>query len=135
MRLWPGHGDYRTLTEWQKTDAFAQSLREACDSLQLPADREWLLQILREHAEHMPASIIEGQQSEYLAEYILALDSVRGSLAIIEYAVRFMRNMDLIPEALSVSLEVERSELDDMLASLTLSLRSRLGEQLGFSNN
>ena len=135
MRLWPGHGDYRTLTEWQKTDAFAASLKEACDSLHLANDREWLLEILREHAEQMPASIIEGQQSEYLAEYILSLDSVRGSLAIIEYALRFMRNMELIPEALAVALEVQRAELDEILAGLTLSLRSRLGEQWGFSNN
>lgn len=135
MRLWPGHGDYRTLTEWQKTDAFAASLNEACESLHLPTDREWLLEILREHAEHMPASIIEGQQSEYLAEYILSLDSVRGSLAIIEYALRFMRNMELIPEALAVALEVQRAELDEILAGLTLSLRGRLGEQWGFSNN
>jgi hypothetical protein len=135
MRLWPGHGDYRTLTEWQKTDAFSASLIEACDSLKLPVDRERLLEILREHAEHMPASIVEGQQSEYLAEYILSLDSVRGSLAIIEYALRFMRNMDLIPEALAVALEVQRAELDELLAGLTLSLRSRLGEQWGFSNN
>jgi hypothetical protein len=59
---------------------------------------------------------------------------VRGSLAIVEYAVRFMRNLDLIPEALSVAVEVQRAELDDLLASLTLSLRSRLGEQWGFSN-
>ena len=135
MRLWPGHGDYRTLTEWQKTDAFAASLKEAVEQLHLPADREWLLEILSEHAEHMPASIIEGQQSEYLAEYILALDSVRGSLAIVEYALRFMRNMELIPEAMAVALEVQRAELDEVLAGLTLSLRSRLGEQWGFSNN
>jgi len=135
MRLWPGQGDYRTLTEWQKTDAFATFLRETVNSLHFPVDREWLLEILREHADKMPESIEEGHSSEYLAEYILSLDSVRGSLAIIEYAVRFMKNMELISEHLASAVETQRAELDDQLATLTVSLRGRLGEQWGFSNN
>jgi hypothetical protein len=135
MRLWPGQGDYRTLTEWQKTEAFATFLRETVDTLHFAPDREWLLEILKEHAEKMPESIEEGHGSEYLAEYILSLDAVRGSLAIIEYAVRFMRNMELISDHLAEAVETQRSELDDQLASLTVSLRGRLGEQWGFSNN
>jgi hypothetical protein len=135
MRLWPGHGDLHSLTEYQKTDSFATVLRDVLDNIHLSKDREWLLEILRENADRMPASIAEGQNSEYLAEYILSLDSVRGSLAIIDYCVRFMRNMQLIPEELAESVEVRRSELDDLLEGLTVSLRSRLGDQWGFSNN
>jgi len=135
MRLWPGQGDYRTLTEWQKTDAFATFLRETVATLHFSPDREWLLEILREHADKMPESIEEGHASEYLAEYILSLDAVRGSLAIIEYAIRFMKNMGLISDHLAEAVETQRSELDDQLASLTGSLRGRLGEQWGFSNN
>jgi four helix bundle protein len=135
MRLWPGHGDFHTLVEWQKTDSFSTFLKETCDQMKLAKDREWLVEVLRDTAERMPNSIAEGQNSEYLAEYILSLDSVRGSLAIIDYCVRFLRNMDLITDQVADSVEVQRAELDDLLASLTLSLRSRLGEQWGYSNN
>ena len=65
--------------------------------------------------------------------HLLSLDSVRGSLAIIEYAVRFMKNMELISEHLASAVETQRAELDDQLATLTVSLRGRLGEQSGRS--
>ena len=135
MRLWPGYGDFHTLTEWQKADSFSTFLRATCDTIKLSRDREWLLEVLREAADRLPVSIAEGQNSEYLAEYILSLDSVRGSLAIIEYCMRFMRSMEMISEEVADSVESRRAELDDLVTSLTVSLRSRLGEQWGFSNN
>ena len=135
MRLWPGHGDYRTLSEWQKTDAFAASLNEACASLNLPADREWLLEILREHAEHMPASIIEGQQSEYLAEYILGLSAARNALVVASYCFRFLKGQGLIPAEQADSGDAKLEELEVELASVTETLRANLASGQGQHSN
>src|SRR5688500_11900025 len=96
MRPWPGQGEHKSLLEWQKADSFSRMLKETCDGLTVPRDREWLIEILSEASDNMPRLIEEGQESVHLAEYILALDAVRSYLVVIQYCLNFMLDIGLI---------------------------------------
>ena len=74
-------------------EGVAALLKETCEGLSLDKDREWLC-IITEAADGLPTSLQEGQQSEYVAEYILGVSAARNSLVIVSYCFDFSSPRD-----------------------------------------
>ncbi len=135
MRQW-GKGDFQNLFEWQMVDSVSELLKKTCEEMKLGRDEEWILEVIRESARNLPGSIIEGQESDYLAEYILGLSAARNALVIASYCLRFLKGQQLLEAEKADYVDGRLEELEDVLASVTDTLRSNLSSGQGqFSNN
>ena len=135
MRQW-GKGDFQNLFEWQMVDNVAELLTKTCEEMKLGRDEEWILEVIRESAENLPGSIIEGQESDYLAEYILGLSAARNALVVASYCFRFLKGQKLIEAEKADFVDGRLEELEEVLATVTDTLRSNLASGQGqFSNN
>src|SRR3990172_4274735 len=69
--------EFEGLVEWREVEGVSTLLRETCEATKLAPEMEWVLEVVKETAALLPASIIEGRESEYLAEYILGVNAAR----------------------------------------------------------
>jgi 23S rRNA-intervening sequence protein len=135
MKQW-GKGDFQNLFEWQLVDNMSQLLTKTCEEMKLGRDEEWILEVIRESAQNLPGSIIEGQESDYLAEYILGLSAARNALVVASYCFRFLKGQKLIEADKADFVDGRLEELEEVLASVTDTLRASLASGQGqFSNN
>jgi 23S rRNA-intervening sequence protein len=135
MKQW-GKGDFQNLFEWQMVDNVSKLLNKTCEEMRLGRDEEWILEVIRESAENLPGSIIEGQESDYLAEYILGLSAARNALVVASYCFRFLKGQKLIEADKADYVDGRLEELEEVLAQVTDTLRASLASGQGqFSNN
>jgi hypothetical protein len=135
MRQW-GKGDFQNLFEWQMVDNVSHLLTRTCEEMRLGRDEEWILEVIRESAQNLPESIIEGQESDYLAEYILGLSAARNALVVASYCIRFLKGQKLIESDKADFVDGRLEELEEVLATVTDTLRANLSSGQGqFSNN
>jgi hypothetical protein len=135
MRQW-GKGDFQNLFEWQMVDNVSQLLNRTCEEMNLARDQEWILEVIRESAQNLPESIIEGQESDYLAEYILGLSAARNALVVASYCLRFLKGQKLLEAEKADFVDGRLEELEEVLATVTDTLRANLASGQGqFSNN
>lgn len=135
MKQW-GKGEFQNLFEWQLVDNVSKLLTRTCEEMRLGRDEEWILEVIRESAENLPGSIIEGQESDYLAEYILGLSAARNALVVASYCFRFLKGQKLIEADKADFVDGQLDELEEVLAQVTDTLRASLASGQGqFSNN
>jgi hypothetical protein len=135
MKQW-GKGDFQNLFEWQMVDNVSKLLTRTCEEMRLGRDEEWILEVIRESAENLPESIIEGQESDYLAEYILGLSAARNALVVASYCFRFLKGQKLIEADKADFVDGRLEELEEVLGQVTDTLRASLASGQGqFSNN
>lgn len=135
MKQW-GKGEFQNLFEWQLVDNMSQLLNKTCEEMKLGRDQEWILEVIRESAQNLPGSIIEGQESDYLAEYILGLSAARNALVVASYCFRFLKGQKLIEADKADFVDGRLEELEEVLATVTDTLRASLASGQGqFSNN
>ncbi len=135
MRQW-GRGDFQNLFEWQMVDNVSKLLNKTCEEMRLGRDEEWIVEVIRESAQNLPGSIIEGQESDYLAEYILGLSAARNALVVASYCFRFLKGQKLIEADKADYVDGQLDELEVVLAQVTDTLRASLSSGQGqFSNN
>jgi hypothetical protein len=122
---------------WPMVDSVAALLRQTCEETRLPEDKQWVLEVVKEAATILPASIIEGQASPYLAEYILGVNAARNAVVVAGYCFRFLGGEGLIDRQLANELQSRLDEIEGKLASLTDALRQHLRDEPGsrFRNN
>lgn len=135
MTGWQGGDNFRSSVDWAMVEGVSMLIKDTCDSLKLDKDREWICEVIKENAENLPTAIHEGQQSEYVAEYILGISAARNSLVIVSYCFNFLKSQDLVEETVADNIEQRLEELESALDSLTQSLRRNLPNQWRFSNN
>jgi hypothetical protein len=135
MRTWPGKGEFQNLFEWQKVENVSSLLNNTADEMQLNHDAEWIKEVIHEAAQMLPDSIIEGQESEYLAEYILGLSAARNALVVASYCFRFLKGQGMIPAEKADSVDAKLEELEVELASVTETLRANLASGQGQHSN
>jgi hypothetical protein len=135
VKQW-GKGDFQNLFEWQMVDNVSKLLNTTCEEMRLGRDEEWILEVIRESAANLPGSIIEGQESDYLAEYILGLSAARNALVVASYCFRFLKGQKLIEADKADYVDGRLEELEVVLAQVTDTLRASLASGQGqFSNN
>ena len=106
------------------------------EEMKLGRDEEWILEVIRESAVNLPGSIIEGQESEYLAEYILGISAARNALVVASYCIRFLKGQKLIEADTADYVDGHLEQLEEVLATVTDTLRANLASGQGqFSNN
>jgi hypothetical protein len=110
-------------------------LNKTADEMALNRDSEWIKEVIHEAAQMLPESIIEGQESEYLAEYILGLSAARNALVVASYCFRFLKGQGMIPAAQADSVDAKLEELEVELASVTETLRASLASGQGQHSN
>ncbi|HLF70725.1 MAG TPA: four helix bundle protein [Dehalococcoidia bacterium] len=110
-------------------------LKQTIEETKLDEDKEWVLEVIREAAEMLPASIIEGQESEYLAEFILGVSAARNAAVIAAYCFNFLRGEGLMDASKADDIEAKLDELELALGVLTDTLRRDLSNQRRFANN
>jgi hypothetical protein len=125
----------RTIAEWPMVESVSNLLKQTIEETKLDANMEWVLEVIREAAEMLPASIIEGQESEYLAEFILGVSAARNAAVIAAYCFTFLRGEGLMDAKKATDIEARLDELELALASLTDTLRRDLSNQRRFANN
>lgn len=134
MRSWP-NSDFQNLFEWDKVEGMTNLLNTTVDEMDLGRDQEWIIEVIKEAAELLPESIIEGQQSDYLAEYILGLSAARNALVVASYCFRFLKGQGLIPAEKADFVDGRLEELEVELGSVTDTLRANLASGQGQHSN
>ena len=134
MRSWPNR-DFENLFEWGKVEGMTNLLNTAISEMDLGRDQEWIIEVIKEAAELLPESIIEGQHSEYLAEYILGLSAARNALVVASYCFRFLKGQGLIPAEKADFVDGRLEELEEELGSVTDTLRASLASGQGQHSN
>ena len=132
MTSWP---EFERLVEWPRVQAVSTLLKDTCASANLAPDKEWVLEVIKEAAEILPAAISEGQESPYLSEFILGVSAARNSLVVASYCFNFLRGEGLMDARTVERVEGQLDELEASLASLTEMLRRSLSSQRRFSSN
>ena len=136
MRSWPSKGEFQNLVEWQEIDRVSSLLNQKAEEMDLGRDEEWIKEVIREAAHMLPESIIEGQESDYLAEYILGLSAARNALVVASYCFRFLKGQGLIAAEQADEVDSKLEELENTLASVSDTLRANLSSGQGqYSNN
>ena len=135
MRPFNGSGHFENPFEWQMVDNVATMLNTTVEELNLGRDQDWIKEVIREAAVMLPESIIEGQQSDYLAEYILGLSAARNSLVVASYCFRFLKGQNLIDPKLADDVDAKLEELEVVLASVTDQMRENLASGQGQHSN
>jgi hypothetical protein len=134
MRSWP-NSDFQNLFEWDKVEGMTNLLNTTVNEMDLGRDQEWIIEVIKEAAELLPESIIEGQQSDYLAEYILGLSAARNALVVASYCFRFLKGQGLIPAEKADFVDSRLEELEVELGSVTDTLRANLASGQGQHSN
>jgi hypothetical protein len=134
MRSWP-NSDFQNLFEWDKVEGMTNLLNTTISEMDLGRDQEWIIEVIKEAAELLPESIIEGQQSDYLAEYILGLSAARNALVVASYCFRFLKGQGLIPADKADFVDGRLEELEVELGSVTDTLRASLASGQGQHSN
>ncbi len=127
--------DFEGLVEWKQVEGVSTLLRQTCEAAELAPEREWVLEVIREAANALPAAISEGQASEYMAEFILGVSAARNCLVIASYCLDFLRGEGLMDAGTVEQVEGRMEELETVLASLTETLRRSLSSERRFSSN
>jgi four helix bundle protein len=135
MQAWPRKGDFQNLVDWDEVNNVSKLLVETIDNLKLTGNEIWIDEVVREAAEQLPASIAEGQESEYAAEFILGVSAARNSLVIASYCFRFLKAQGLMDGPLADEMDWRLDQLEQKLSSLTERLRETLRDQFKFSSN
>lgn len=135
MRQWPGKGEFQNLFEWEKVEGMTSLLNTTVEEMDLNRDQEWIKEVINEAAALLPESIIEGQESDYLAEYILGLSAARNALVVASYCFRFLKGQGLIEADKADYVDGRLEELELELASVTDTLRSNLASGQGQHSN
>lgn len=136
MRSWPGKGEFQNLFEWEKVEGMTSLLNKTVNEMDLARDQEWIKEVITEAATLLPESIIEGQESDYLAEYILGLSAARNALVVASYCFRFLKGQGLIDAEKADYVDTRLEELELELATVTDTLRNNLASGQGqYSNN
>jgi len=135
MQAWPRKGDFQNLVDWDEVNNVSKLLVETIDNLKLTGNEVWIDEVVREAAEQLPASIKEGQESDYAAEFILGVSAARNSLVISSYCFRFLKAQNLMDGPLADELDWRLDQLEQKLSSLTERLRESLRDQFKFSSN
>jgi four helix bundle protein len=135
MQAWPRKGDFQNLVDWDEVNNVSKLLVETIDNLKLTGNEIWIDEVVREAAEQLPASIKEGQESDYAAEFILGVSAARNSLVISSYCFRFLKAQNLMDGPLADELDWRLDQLEQKLSSLTERLRESLRDQFKFSSN
>lgn len=130
-----GGDNFRSSVDWAQVEGVSMLLKDTCDSLKLDRNTEWICEVIKENAESLPNSIHEGQQSEYVAEYILGISAARNSLVIVSYCFNFLKTQGLVEETIVDNIEKKLEELEQSLDGLTQSLRRDLPNHWRYSNN
>jgi hypothetical protein len=131
-----GQADFQNLFEWQMVDDVSTLLKQQCAEMDLNRDQEWICEVIKESADLLPESIIEGQESDYLAEYILGLSAARNALVVASYCFRFLKGQGLVMADKADYVDGRLEELEEILGSVTDTLRANLASGQGqFSNN
>ena len=130
-----GRDQFRSSVDWPLVEGVATLLKETCAGLDLGRDTEWICEIISEAADGLPTSLQEGQESEYVAEYILGVSAARNSLVIVSYCFNFLKSQGLVTEEKADHIEQALDELESSLDALTQSLRKSLPNQWRFQNN
>lgn len=125
----------KNLAEWPMVEGMSNTLKQTIEEVKLPEDKEWVLEVIREAANILPSSIIEGQGSEYLSEFILGVSAARNAAVIAAYCFTFLRGEGLMDAGRATQLETSLDQLELALGSLTDQLRRDLSQQRRFSNN
>ncbi len=134
MRSWP-NSDFENLFEWGKVEGMTNLLNTTVSEMDLGRDQEWIIEVIKEAAELLPESIIEGQHSDYLAEYILGLSAARNALVVASYCFRFLKGQGLIPAEKADFVDGRLEELEEELGSVTDTLRASLASGQGQHSN
>ena len=123
MRSWP-NSEFQNLFEWEKVEGMTNLLNNTVSEMDLGRDQEWIKEVIKEAAELLPESIIEGQQSDYLAEYILGLSAARNALVVASYCIRFLKGQGYMPAEKADYVEAQRAAaqeaIDDLVSMLAL---------------
>ena len=135
MQAWPRKGDFENLVDWDEVNNVSKLLVETMDSLKLTGNEIWIDEVVREAAEQLPASIKEGQESDYAAEFILGVSAARNSLVISSYCFRFLKAQGLMDEPLADELDWRLDQLEQKLSGLTERMRESMRDQFKFSSN
>lgn len=134
MRSWP-NSDFQNLFEWEKVEGMTNLLNKTVNEMDLGRDQEWIIEVIKEAAELLPESIIEGQQSDYLAEYILGLSAARNALVVASYCIRFLKGQGYMPADKADFVDGRLEELEEELGSVTDTLRASLASGQGQHSN
>jgi hypothetical protein len=134
MRSWP-NSDFQNLFEWEKVEGMTNLLNKTVDEMDLGRDQEWIVEVIKEAAELLPESIMEGQQSDYLAEYILGLSAARNALVVASYCIRFLKGQGYMPADKADFVDGRLEELEVELGSVTDTLRANLASGQGQHSN
>jgi hypothetical protein len=134
MRSWP-NSDFQNLFEWDKVEGMTSLLNKTISEMDLGLDQEWIIEVIKEAAELLPESIIEGQQSDYLAEYILGLSAARNALVVASYCIRFLKGQGYMPAEKADFVDGRLEELEEELGSVTDTLRANLASGQGQHSN
>ena len=135
MQAWPRKGDFENLVDWDEVNNVSKLLVETMDDLKLTGNEIWIDEVVREAAEQLPASIKEGQESDYAAEFILGVSAARNSLVISSYCFRFLKAQGLMDEPLADELDWRLDQLEQKLSGLTERMRESMRDQFKFSSN
>jgi hypothetical protein len=134
MRSWP-NSEFQNLFEWEKVEGMTNLLNNTISEMDLERDQEWIKEVIKEAAELLPESIIEGQQSDYLAEYILGLSAARNALVVASYCIRFLKGQGYMPAEKADYVDGRLEELELELGSVTDTLRANLASGQGQHSN
>jgi 23S rRNA-intervening sequence protein len=134
MRSWP-NSEFQNLFEWEKVEGMTNLLNTTVSEMDLGRDQEWIKEVIKEAAEMLPESIIEGQQSDYLAEYILGLSAARNALVVASYCIRFLKGQGYMPVEKADYVDGRLEELELELGSVTDTLRATLASGQGQHRN
>ena len=134
MRSWP-NSDFQNLFEWEKVEGMTNLLNQEIAEMDLGRDQEWIVEVIKESAELLPESIIEGQHSDYLAEYILGLSAARNALVVASYCFRFLKGQGYITAEKADYVDGRLEELEMELGSVTDTLRASLASGQGQHSN
>lgn len=134
MRSWP-NSEFQNLFEWDKVEGMTNLLNTTVSEMDLGRDQEWIKEVIKEAAELLPESIIEGQQSDYLAEYILGLSAARNALVVASYCIRFLKGQGYMPAEKADYVDERLEQLEVELGSVTDTLRANLASGQGQHSN
>jgi four helix bundle protein len=113
---------YERLEAWKEAHQFVLQLYRVTRSFP-PEERYGLTSQIRRAAFSVPASIAEGSAKKGPREFRRYLDIAVGSMAELTYALRLVRDLELIDERTWNSLEQQRNKVSRLSWGLYSSIR------------
>lgn len=114
---------YEELEAWKRADDLAYAVFEAT-KLWPKEERFGLTSQIRRAAFSVPVNIVEGRAKRGKGEFRRFLDIAWGSLAEVEYTLRFARRIEIITEPTYLRLEALRDATARPLFGLLRSMGS-----------